>query len=154
MAEPSPWDRVVEMARISLENPVAMAVLRLHREEYGSCAECGPDSNKGWPCPTWLAIEQVAARPKGFVLNPEAMTRYAFVVRWADGREPELATRHGQLVASTDKTVLCPPYEAVVFSGDPAWAVPVADEPVLERPPADDSSASDGTEQDNPKESP
>lgn len=70
MAESSPWDRVVELARISLENPVAMAVLRLHHEEYGSCAECGPDSNKGWPCPTWLAIEQVATRPKPIVIDP------------------------------------------------------------------------------------
>lgn len=76
MAEPSPWDRVVEMARISLENPVAMAVLRLHHEEYGSCAECGIDSNKSWPCPTWLAIEQVAARPREIVIDPaEAVKR-------------------------------------------------------------------------------
>lgn len=73
---------------------------------------------------------------------PEPATRYAFVVRWPDGREPELATRNGRLVVSTDKTVLCPPYDPVVYSGDPAWTVPVADEPVPEH----------RAEPDNPKE--
>jgi hypothetical protein len=67
MAEPHPWDRLVELARISMDNPVAAAVLRLHYEEYGSCAECGPDSNKGWPCPTVQAIEHTAGRPKPIV---------------------------------------------------------------------------------------
>jgi hypothetical protein len=81
------------------------------------------------------------------------VTQYAFVVRWRDGREPELATRNGRLVVSTDKTVLCPPYDPVVFSGNPAWTVPVADEPVPERASVDESSASGRTAPDNPKES-
>jgi hypothetical protein len=67
------------------------------------------------------------------------VTRYAFVVRWPDGREPELATRDGRLVVSTDKTVLCPPYEAVVFSGDPAGTVGVTDDPPSDPPLAVES---------------
>lgn len=64
MGEPSRWDRVVELARISTENPVAAAVLRLHYDEYGSCAECTGEVAASWPCPTVQAIEQVASRPK------------------------------------------------------------------------------------------
>lgn len=91
-------------------------------------------------CDHWLNVE------------PQAAARYAFVVRWPDGREPELATRNGRLIVSPDKTVLCPPYEPVVFSGDPAWTVPVVDEPVPERPSADESPESHRAEPDNPKE--
>jgi hypothetical protein len=74
MAESSPWDRVVEMARISMENPAAAAVLRLHCPDCGDCEECrrlggGDGPGCAWPCPTVLAIEQVAARPKGPLLD-------------------------------------------------------------------------------------
>jgi hypothetical protein len=141
-----------------MQDPIALAVLRLHYEEYGSCAECGPDSNKGWPCPTVRAIEEVAAEPSpvpseaiaaafqealdnGLLDEMRARpNRYAFVIRWPDGREPELATRNGRLVVSVDRATLCPPYDPVVFSGDPAWTVPVTDEPVLEAPLAGGSS--------------
>jgi hypothetical protein len=87
------------------------------------------------------------------VVVPEQPTRYAFVVRWTDGREPELATRNGRLVVETDKTVLCPPYEPVVFSGDPTWTVRVVDEPVPDRQPTGDSPEPHRAEPDNPKES-
>jgi hypothetical protein len=69
-----------------------------------------------------------AADDRWMVLPPVLVTRYAFVVRWPDGREPELASRNGRLVVSTDKTELCPPYEPVVFTGDPRWTVGVTDQ--------------------------
>lgn len=77
--EPPPWDRIVELARISLDNPVAGAVLRLHQPgDLGHCEECGRLDGNGmrdttWPCPTVLAIEQAAARPKPIVFDPEAV---------------------------------------------------------------------------------
>ena len=70
MAESSRWDRVVELARISMENPAAAAVLRLHYDEYGSCAECTGEAAVSWPCPTVEAIARVAARPKLIVIDP------------------------------------------------------------------------------------
>jgi hypothetical protein len=75
MAESSHWDRVVELARISMENPAAAAVLRLHCPDVGDCEECrrlggGDGPGCAWPCPTVLAIEQVAARPKPITIDP------------------------------------------------------------------------------------
>jgi hypothetical protein len=72
MAESSHWDRVVELARISMENPVAAAVLRLHHDQYGSCAACTGEYSVPWPCPTVEAIEHVATRPKPIVFDPDA----------------------------------------------------------------------------------
>jgi hypothetical protein len=68
------WDRVVELARISMENPAAAAVLHLHCPDSGDCEECrrlggGDGPGCGWPCPTVLAIEKVAARPKPLSLG-------------------------------------------------------------------------------------
>lgn len=74
MAERSHWDRVVELARISMENPVAAAVLRLHCDEgTGSCSACTGEYSVPWPCPTVQAIEQVASRPKPIAFDPEAV---------------------------------------------------------------------------------
>lgn len=69
MAEVEPWDRLVALAKVSLANPVAAAVLRLHHDEYGSCAECGGESSVLWPCPTVLAIEQAAAEEEQSALE-------------------------------------------------------------------------------------
>jgi hypothetical protein len=68
------WDRVVELARISMENPVAAAVLRLHSDYggVGSCEECTGELGVSWPCPTVLAIEQAAAWPKPVQIDPDA----------------------------------------------------------------------------------
>lgn len=71
------WDRIVELARISMENPVAAGVLGLHRPvDLGHCEECSWFDGNGmrdttWPCPTVQAIEQVAARPTGWT-DPDA----------------------------------------------------------------------------------
>jgi hypothetical protein len=72
MDERSHWDRVVELARISMENPVAAAVLRLHCDEdgTGSCSACTGEYSVPWPCPTVQAIEQVATKPKPVAINP------------------------------------------------------------------------------------
>lgn len=69
------WDRVVEVARISQENPAAAAVLRLHWDEHGvgSCAACTGEYSVPWPCPTVEAIEQAASRPKPIVFDPDAV---------------------------------------------------------------------------------
>lgn len=75
MGESSHWDRVVELARISMENPVAAAVLRLHCDQdgTGSCSACTGEYSVPWPCPTVQAIEQVAARPGLIVIDPETV---------------------------------------------------------------------------------
>jgi hypothetical protein len=65
------WDRVVELARISMENPAVAAVLSLHANvEFGHCEECSRLDGNGmrdttWPCPTVQAIEQVACPATG-----------------------------------------------------------------------------------------
>lgn len=74
MAERSYWDRVVELARISMENPAAAAVLRLHCPDSGDCEECrrlGGGDGPGcvWPCPTVLVIEQAAAEQEQAALD-------------------------------------------------------------------------------------
>ena len=74
------WDRVVELARISQENPAAAAVLRLHQPvDFGHCEECGRLDGTGvrdttWPCPTVKAVELVAARPRLFGLVAVAVS--------------------------------------------------------------------------------
>lgn len=69
------WDRVVELTRISQENPAAAAVLRLHwdNDGAGSCSECTGEYGAPWPCPTVLAIEKVATQPKPLVFDPDAV---------------------------------------------------------------------------------
>jgi hypothetical protein len=71
MAEIQHWDRVVALAKVSMANPIAAAVLRLHsdRDGAGSCAECTGEYGVPWPCPTVLVIEQAAAEQEQEALD-------------------------------------------------------------------------------------
>lgn len=72
---------------------------------------------------------QLLVRPNDLwnEITPQPVERYAFVITTEAGAE--LVTRGGRLVVAKDPGVLAPPCVAVKFSGDPAWTVPVADEP-------------------------
>jgi hypothetical protein len=81
------WDRVVELARVSSANPVAAAVLRLHHEEYGSCAECAGENPQPWPCRTVQAIEEAVKAAATAELDFQmaiAQAQAEFWGRWAD----------------------------------------------------------------------
>ena len=132
MVEIGHWDRIVGLARVSMQDPIALAVLRLHYEEYGSCAECGMESNKGWPCPTVRAIEEVAAEPSPI---PSEAIADAFQELFDKGFMGNVQAQ----VADLDT--------GAVLRRKP-------DEPVQPPPSADGSSVSDQATSDNPKETP